>query len=254
MPNHVTTILEIKDLGDSSLEQVRASMMDDKGFIDFEVICPLPECLKDFNPHHGILTAAKAKLELPISGNVLIASLELPNRIKAEEEFEAMSDEDKALVQRAMDNYKECGYMYWYDFNNAHWGTKWNAYGQPEEGHPQNAQSFKFDTAWSHPTKMVSAISKKVPTVEFSIKFADEDTGSNCGSYTLINGETSNEDIAPRWSEQTEEQKLKYREFAFNVRYPGKDPRAHGYDENWEWSEEIETEYYESQKEKSETE
>lgn len=118
-------------------------------------------------------------------------------------------------------------------------GKKWNAYNQPNDGHPKDATIYRFDTAWSHPKNMMLAVSKKVPGVLFSIKYADEDYGSNCGAYDLINGEIKNADIAPSWSSMSDQEKRKYKKFAFDLINPGADHRSEGYDENFEYSDEI---------------
>ena len=64
-----------------------------------------------------------------------------------------------------------------------HWGTKWNGYSSVvEEG------SVQFDTAWSHPSKIVMALSLKHPDEVFNVQYADEDLGSNFGQYQIKNG------------------------------------------------------------------
>lgn len=245
MPNHVTNIIEIKDRGGVDLKEIRSFFLNEENQVDFNVITPTPECLKDFEPHMGIVGAAKAVVQAPLSGNMLIASLQLSNQMRALERYEdedkenPFSDEERLQIERAIANYKECGFCYWYDWQNASWGTKWNAYGQPKDGYPEDTTVYRFDTAWSHPIKLIGMLSKRLPDVTFSVKFADEDTGSNCGSYEIKNGEILKEDIAPLYSDQTEDQRVKYRKFAFLTRYPNDDPRSHGYDENFEYSDEV---------------
>ena len=70
------------------------------------------------------------------------------------------------------------------DWSREHWGTKWNAYSQTIED-----DTLRFDTAWSHPTPVIEALSKKFPEDEITVQFADEDLGSNCGEYIIKNGE-----------------------------------------------------------------
>ena len=48
--------------------------------------------------------------------------------------------------------------------------------------------------------------------------FADEDTGSNCGKFTLKAGKMIESDIAPSWKNQTEEEKKKWIAFACEVK------------------------------------
>ena len=233
MPNHITNIVKVLNLGNSTIEQVREKILNDKGDIDFNVVFDMPKCLKDFNPHSGVITTANAKMQIRLIGNPLLGGLERENRERALRESESLSEEDKALVQRCIDNFKESGFVYWRDWTRENWGTKWNAYGQKV-----NNDCFKFDTAWTHPEKVINKISKSLPDVEFSIQYADEDTGSNCGSYIVKNGVRSFEDIAPSWGSMSIDQKRKYTEFAFRICNPEPDPKEYGYDENWDYIEE----------------
>ncbi len=233
MPNHITNIVKILSLGSSTIEQVKKCILNDEGDIDFKVIFKMPLCLEDFNPHDGIITLADAELESPISGNPMIGNLQMANRRVAIAKKYSISDEDRKLVDRAIRNHKECGFSYWYEWTCATWGTKWNAYDQTVE-----SDYFKFDTAWSHPKKIIDKISENLPDVEFSIQYADEDTGSNCGSYIIKGGVRSSEDIAPSWHEMSDEEKRRFRKFAFLLRYPNTDHKDHGFDENWDYIEE----------------
>ena len=140
MPNHVTNTIEIADADAYDLAEIRRAFVNEKGHVDFELISPTPECLKDFEPHHGILSSAKAALGLlkvpspALDQNdfgALTERLEFSNTIK--NITTETKKEDVPLIIRAMQNYTACGYMYWYDWNNENWGTKWNAYGQPME-------------------------------------------------------------------------------------------------------------------------
>ena len=245
MPNHVKNVIVIANAGGVSLEAIREAFINDEGKVDFNVIMPEPECLRDFEPHMGIVSVANAKTHAPVNGNPMIAALEFSNREKSLEEYESMSDEDKAAVERAINNINECGAAYWYDWRSAreNWGTKWNAYGQPEDGYPQNESEYVFETAWSHPYKLIRMLSQKLPDVTFNIKYADEDIGSNCGSYVIKGGEMLSEDIAPPYNEMTPEEKSHYTKFAFELNYPDEDPRAYGYGEDWIYDDELAEKY-----------
>lgn len=67
-----------------------------------------------------------------------------------------------------------------------YWGTKWNGY---DETTNDDKTSITFDTAWTSPFALIKALSKKFPTAEISVQYADEDLGSNCGYYLMLNGE-----------------------------------------------------------------
>lgn len=150
-------------------------------FPDFNKIIPCPKELDDLNPHHGIITAVKKKFQTPVSGNALVASLEFMSREKQSLEFEG---EDKATFERACEAYKKTGFVYWYDWNIANWGTKWNSYS-----HEKIAWNiFKFETAWSAVPVLIAYMSKKFPLLEIIYKYADEDFGYNTGIYVFKDG------------------------------------------------------------------
>lgn len=67
-----------------------------------------------------------------------------------------------------------------------YWGTKWNGY---DETTNDDKTSITFDTAWTAPFELIKALSKKFPTAEISVQYADEDLGSNCGYYLMLDGE-----------------------------------------------------------------
>lgn len=71
-------------------------------------------------------------------------------------------------------------------WSRKYWGTKWNGY---DETTNDDKTSITFDTAWTSPFELIKALSKKFPTAEISVKYADEDLGSNCGYYLMLNGE-----------------------------------------------------------------
>lgn len=76
------------------------------------------------------------------------------------------------------------GKISWYDWNTSNWGTKWNAY---QVSRPK-WDEVRFQTAWAHPTPVILALSLKFPRDVLRVKYADEDTGYNLGSYRAING------------------------------------------------------------------
>ena len=241
MPNHVKTILTISDLGGTQYEAARAAMLDDEGVINFNSICPMPDCLEGFEPNMGVVNRAKLALGL------IEPPSEDPRDILQNFAFSnAMKDATTPLgidhieaVCLAIENIGVCGHAYWYDWSNENWGTKWNAYGQPEDGHPNDATDFEFQTAWSHPKELMRQLSVKLPDVKFQIKYADEDTGCNCGSYSLKNGAFLDEDIAPSHGIQSPAEKARYTEFAFRLWNGDANPADHGYGSDWEYSDEI---------------
>ena len=246
MPNHVTNILNIDDLGGMLLSDVRSSFVNEKGHVDFDKIVPMPDCLRGFEPDSEILGRAKSALGLvPNPANADMSNisgfsdrLQFSNRVR--DICTPAAQADISGIIRCLKNYEECGYLFWYDWNIDHWGTKWGAYDQTDGTHFSYPMKFKFKTAWSHPDKVVTALSKKLPDVTFSIWYADEDIGSNCGRYCIKDGLRSQESIAPPYGDQSEEERKYWTETAFRiVEGPNADPAKHGYDENWEYCEEM---------------
>ncbi len=152
-------------------------------FPDFDKIFKMPKCLKGLEPHNGIVTAVKKKYEASISGNPLLASLEMLNRQRQTMEFK---DEEKELFDKCCKAYEEIGFIYWYDWRVSNWGTKWNAYACEKE----NENTFIFDTAWSSVKKIIKEISTQFPNIQFIYEWSDEDTGNNCGSISYFKGKS----------------------------------------------------------------
>lgn len=236
MPNHVTNVIEAR-------EEVIKSMLNEEGFVDFCKIIPSHEDL-DLDGSDGISCEAEdaAKLmcrEKP-SDNELIARLEIINRLR----ISALTMSDRIFEQfvMMMQNKRKHGFYHFMDYARNAWGTKWNAYDQNKENNTPTQVQFK--TAWSHPHPVLKALSEKFPEERIKVKYADEDTGSNCGYYTIKNGEFIEECIAPRWSEMSKEEKSKWTEFAFKLTHPNSDPREYGYDQSWTYNEEVLDKYY----------
>jgi len=171
MPNYVINVVKFEEGFDKEL--ARKVFLDEEGFVSFEKIYPKPECLKEFSLYVHLVDMAKSKID----GKDI------------SREYESLCPEEKIDVDRALSNYNECGYVYWYDWTTDVWGTKWNATCQPDGGQDLSKGLIVFQTAWEHPGKILSEFSKKLPDTSLFIEYADEDIGSNCDSYHLKNGE-----------------------------------------------------------------
>jgi len=204
MPNHITNQLTILTDSPIKLKEIRNAIAgdEDSPYIDFEKIIPMPKCLH------------------VTSGNMESHAKELIEKLKKDKSLEALyeADEDKfyesitntikkpAFLDEGedfgqglkvhMDAYKETGYTSWYNWCCNNWGTKWNAYSQYSE----NADYISFETAYSTPLPVMIALSKKFPDVLFTVEFADEDIGSNCGRYSIKKGQLKEE-----WMPQDDE-------------------------------------------------
>lgn len=256
MPNHVTTILKIEDAGGVDLADIRRAFINEKGHVDLNAVIPMPECLRDFEPSASVISRSNAALGLIPDPKTLGGGDDLSALTKRLEFSNTLRDistparaTDIPHIVRAIQNYHECGFCYWFDWSTAHWGTKWNCYHQPDGGHAADATEFRFDTAWSHPRRMIETISEKLPTVTFHVRYADEDLGSNCGEYRVLAGTAFDIDIASRWDERSTAEKRRWTEKAFRVLYGDDEPReAHGYDANWDYDEAVYDAHYAKQK------
>lgn len=97
--------------------------------------------------------------------------------------------EDAIILGYTMiQNKKKYGYQDWYGWRNANWGTKWDAMERSIEQTSENEISICFQTAWSAPKPIYETLSVQYPKLQFEIQFADEDLGSNCGTFKAENG------------------------------------------------------------------
>ena len=85
------------------------------------------------------------------------------------------------------------GFEDWYPWNTNNYGTKWGAYATEE----RSADTVYFETAWSHPVEVIRALSLIFRDVPFHVMWADEDTGSNLGSYDIKHGVLTPGDFPP---------------------------------------------------------
>lgn len=98
-----------------------------------------------------------------------------------------LSEKDFDLFIQCLKNYRQHGHNSWYEWNMANWGTKWNAYSQPDKRNTPD--TIFFQTAWSSPIKLISILSEKFPSVSMVLTYADEDSGSNTGRIVFKGGE-----------------------------------------------------------------
>lgn len=207
MPNWVTN----KIIASPS---VIAAMLNSDGRIDFGTMMPSPCPVgSDWNGVYGDAeTAAELVCGITVSDNNLLRRLELMNR--AQVNVAKMTDESFDQFIGMMRNFRACGYLHDMDFNRKAWGTKWNAC---EQVHDVEAGTAEFETAWSCPRPVLEALSKRFLSEEIHVTFADEDIGSNCGTFVLKGGAVIQSDIAPSWSDMTNAMKKKWRAFACEV-------------------------------------
>jgi Api92-like protein with ferredoxin domain len=198
MPNHITSELTCEN--PTTLAAIRGGT--DRPFIDFNAIISMPEIL-----HSEPDSEVKMWAEIALGMINLTSSHRNPGDSFRDNDFGAAS---KALHQsnaiRALTDgpfpqsftdkrfeemitcmrcVRQYGHLTWLEWALENWGTKWNAYSQRSV----NDTAIRFDTAWSAPLKVLSALSKKYPEETFRLRWADEDFGSNTGDVTFKNSE-----------------------------------------------------------------
>lgn len=206
MPNHITNKV-------SAPSHVLKSLINEQGQIDFNTILPFGGKF----PWDGISgsaeTAAEAITAQPLNDHPIIAALEKRNRAEAN----ALELDDECFEQfvQMLRNKRSCGHFHTLDFARDAWGTKWNAYDQVVD---LEGGELSFDTAWSCPLPVLKALSSLHLDSGISVRYADEDIGSNCGTLKLRAGEVIEQDVAGQWDQMSEEQQAKWRQFAMDLK------------------------------------
>lgn len=206
MPNWVTTKIQTEPA-------VIQALVNAEGRVDFSLVTAFPG---EF-PWDGIYCDAEELAEIvvgkPLDKNALIAGLQADSRSRAS--AVKLNDEGFEQFVQMLRNYRKCGFMHGMSFARSAWGTKWNAC----ESHVDvDTGVASFETAWNCPKQVLSTLSKRFPDAELSVTYADEDIGSNCGTYTLRAGEVVESDIAPPWHEMTEQAQQRWARFAREVK------------------------------------
>lgn len=208
MPNWITNKI-------TAPKHVIAAIINDNGYVDFRLMAPFPGPRgEDWN---GIYcdaeTAAEKVLGERLNESPIIAALEAANR--RDVDIKKMSDSSFQQFIGMLENHRACGYLHGMAWARDKWGTKWNAC---ESSHDIEAGTAKFETAWACPKPVLAELSKRFPEDEIAVIYADEDIGSNCGTFTLKAGETVASDIAPRWRDMDDAAKAKWSMFAYKVK------------------------------------
>lgn len=201
MPNHIVNVIS-----GPSIAEIKDALRGEKEAVDFNRLIPMPDGLADERGMHIDDWAKLAMGLYPMSffrrthadpvasfkeGNYGAAAdvLHVGNVLRMLEKGpypKDFSDKEFEIFIRAIRALKETGFVSWYEWSIANWGTKWNAYSIEDRG-----DSLKFETAWSMPKPILAALCKRIPDAEFVWKFADEDIGSNLGIVAYHKGTTT---------------------------------------------------------------
>lgn len=169
MPNYVANRVVLVG-SDETIKKVIAFVKSDESVFDFNKIVPMPETFLKYDT-----TNYPNGKQLQVGQRV---SWEKDSPIVTEE----LIEEYKQATREQEEKY---GVVGWYDWSINYWGTKWNAC----DALMTEGGVFLFDTAWSAPIPVLTALSKLFPDVEIQFTFADEDCSFNTGEGTIQNGD-----------------------------------------------------------------
>jgi hypothetical protein len=178
MPNWIRNIVEFS--GDEKvIAKMREEIRSEDRVIDFNKIAPIPKELVGTKSPISIISQKEYdKQEKRIANGKLT-------------EHEQKWGVSRGITQELANEYlQKFGHTDWYGWQNANWGTKWNACDSMEFD-----TEIEFNTAWSTPFALLLKLSEKYPEVTINVKYADEDFGHNVGEYTLEGGEEVGENI-----------------------------------------------------------
>lgn len=185
MPNWVMNVVTF-DCNDERIKDIREAIKsnEDDAAFDFNKLIPMPESLKV--PEGSQSDRAEECYRAYIMDNEQRAK----EKYKlSDEEFEELKSEGKIYASNR-DNY---GHRSWYGWACENWGTKWNA----REPMWTNDNTLTFETAWSCPQPIFDKLAEMFPDVGFTVRYADEDIGYNCGTLEYSDGELYSINIEP---------------------------------------------------------
>lgn len=156
-------------------------------FPDFNKIIPMPKGMES-NPHSGIsIWIEICTGQINFSRNVnldsmngILGNMKTGSAIKAlesDKNVATLSDEEFEMFIQGIKNYREHGFVSWYEWSIKHWGTKWNC----SECEKIDENVFEFQTAWSGVPDLIEKMSCEFPSIKITYEWSDEDTGCNCG-------------------------------------------------------------------------
>lgn len=274
MPNHVTNELTV--IGGTCKERAEfiRAITNKYGRIDFNNITRMPKSMH-IDESSDVEKMASAIAGKPMVDFWLDDVMTVDEAKKSLRQSGLSISQIKNVVRQAhlrIENKERYGFYSWYDWSREKWGTKWNAYDvdmpvpvvkeRVKRGYRHRkthvrayakrlfkkrlnrhaesgaALQIRFDTAWASPAPIFEEMAKRFPYLEFCIRYADEDTGSNCGQYHIKGNIMHSIDIAPSWGDQSPDEKRKWTEFAFKLTHPNVDQKEYGYNESWEYIEE----------------
>lgn len=206
MPNHVTNRVRVRGDTDELRKFIEKyiSSKEDKRFLDFDKVIPMPEALRgvESGGHSNIAYQAwygdwKGVLRYTWLNP---EGVKIPSRKALLKLLEKKGVEYQKLADLYKNNIKKYGFPTWYEWSIAKWGTKWNSYSfrfiheiGPRDWGATEIE-FIFDTAWGPPGPIFEKLAEDNPKLSFSIFSFDELWGfagrgefeEGAGSYDLV--------------------------------------------------------------------
>lgn len=219
MPNHIQNRLVFSGAANEVNKLMKAISSEEEGkhiAMDFNKILPMPEelaitsgssvdnVIDIINAEAGNWAGVENKLQWPawVDGagitkkdNLFTGRAKMLTYMKKD-----LSEKEWQEGRQAMVNIVKYGCKDWYSWCNKYWGTKWNAYGQPDDRNTDD--TIFFQTAWSSPVELMQKLSGLFPKVTIELTFADEDSGSNTGKVTFKDGEELDSDYPESQSKE----------------------------------------------------
>jgi hypothetical protein len=170
MPNHVTN--EVTFLGSTErIRELRAKCKTTESPFSFKAFHPMPTELVGTTSPPKIVTEQELQ--------------EWKDKL-AKGELNEWEKDYRPITEKESKRFiKKYGTDNWYNWQIDNWGTKWDCYDQIEISEGE----VHFNTAWSTPMRALGKLSRMFEDITIEVKYADEDFGSNVGTYTLQGGD-----------------------------------------------------------------
>lgn len=191
MPNHIQNKLRVYSENSNDIKVFLENIKSEKRVIDFDKIIPMPNVLNDTESSTSVSKSLYYYL-LMTDNNDLLNIVPHKSLFSADSFNDCTKDEKDEMMklgEKYFSIYKECGAFNWYDWRCDNWGTKWNAYESYLCKSLDNKEVLiEFQTAWNGVPYLIEKLVSSYPNLSFEYKFADEDTGYNCGNGKGENG------------------------------------------------------------------
>lgn len=163
MPNHVKNRVVVT--GDVAAVY---DLLFRDGKVDFNVLAPMPPALMEVESGSYLWTGMEAlgiqNFDVPFPNMEATKHLKETARKNLTDYDEDRREQCIAITLKGIECILRYGHASWYEWSQANWGTKWNAYDQVEVERPtQSPFQFEFSTAWSTPMPIWDALQEKLP-------------------------------------------------------------------------------------------